>query len=289
VVRTTLLLLVVIFGLNGCDAIVRGVVAPAFLVGYHMSRGVSYYQHRQYDAALGEFNLAVETEPNNIYCLEYRAATYTALHNYNAAIVDLDRAERVVLLTDVATKERPHIVSMRVYAEANAGDNAAAERDELRLARYEPENPGIRDYLAGLYFRQGKVSEAIGAVNEAIAMEPDNTSFYNDRCFYRAASSELVAALADCNVALRRYPTRTLRLYTLSSRALVYVKLRQPANAIADCDAALRIAPANGDSLYLRGIAEKQRHDDDAARRDIAAAVKIEPSLTSNYAVFHLQ
>lgn len=285
--RAASLLLVVLFTLSGCDTIVRQVVAPAFSVGYHMSRGMRFYQDRQYDAALVEFNHVLGAEPDNNVCLEARAATYIMLRNPKAAIVDLDHLEKVAPKNS-ATKFWAQIIAMRAYAERSAGDNSAATLDYERLIRYKPTDVSLRAGVANMFFGQGKISAAIAMENAAIKIAPRSATLYNDRCFYRAATPDLASALADCNVALQQPHIPGLRLHTLSSRALVYLKLGQPANAIADCNAALRIAPSDPDSLYLRGFAEEQINDASAARRDIAAGLAKKPSMTREYAAFAL-
>jgi tetratricopeptide (TPR) repeat protein len=289
VFRAVSLLLAALFTLNGCGAIVQGVISSSDFQGsYHMSRGEAFFQQRQYDAAVNQFTLTLQAKPNDYLALEYRAASYVMLRNYNAAIADLNRVEQVAPKHS-ARKFLSQIIAMRAYAEVNANDYAAATRDYTRLVQYQPKNAGLRSYLANELFKQDKVSEAIAKENEAINLAPHGYAFYNDRCFYKAATSALTSALADCNVALQHPQVPGLRLHTLSSRALVYVKLGQPAHAIADCNAAMHIAALDPDSLYLRGYAERQLHDAAAAQRDIAAAVAAKPALTTTYAVYHLQ
>ena len=84
----------------------------------------------------------------------------------------------------------------------------------------------------------------------------------------RALSDQLPQALKDCNESLRLRPNDS---NTMDSRGLVYLKLGQLDNAIADYEAVMKLNPKASGSLYGLGMAKnkKQAGSGDA---DLAAA-----------------
>ena len=96
-----------------------------------------------------------------------------------------------------------------------------------------------------------------------------------------AVSTELQAALADCNQSLALRPNDA---NTLDSRGFVYLKLGQFDNAIADYDTALRINPKIATSLFGRGTAKLKTGNSTAGNSDIAAAKAIQADIADQMA-----
>lgn len=69
---------------------------------------------------------------------------------------------------------------------------------------------------------------------------------------------------------------------TLGSRALAYLKLKQPDQAIADYDAALKLTPQSASSLFGRGVAKRMKGDVSAAGY-IAAAQAINAGVAEQF------
>jgi tetratricopeptide (TPR) repeat protein len=258
---------------------------------YHYGVGQSYFGQREFQAALAEFNTALQLEPENSVYLEYRGATYVSLSNGRAAIADFTSAERVLPQSPESTVEsqRAYIDLERGNAYLEVRDYARAERDFVALSHLRPRYAPAYIDLAEAAFDRHRAQDAVTATSRAITLAPRVNYLYNNRCFYEAATPRLAAALEDCNRALALQKSQPFnRLHTLSSRAVVYLKLSQAENAVADCNAALKIAPQDADSLYLRGVAERDRGDASEASRDIAAALTTKPGLPAEYAIFRL-
>jgi regulator of sirC expression with transglutaminase-like and TPR domain len=66
----------------------------------------------------------------------------------------------------------------------------------------------------------------------------------------------LEQALKDCHESLRLRPNDS---NTLDSRGLVYLKLADLDNAIADYDAVMKLNPKVSGSLYGRGLAKNKK------------------------------
>ena len=70
----------------------------------------------------------------------------------------------------------------------------------------------------------------------------------------------------------------------MGSGGLSYLKMDQPARALADYDAALRLVPRSAFALYGRGLANRKAGDIASGDADLAAATAISPRVREDYA-----
>jgi tetratricopeptide (TPR) repeat protein len=70
----------------------------------------------------------------------------------------------------------------------------------------------------------------------------------------------------------------------LVNRGLTYLKMDQPARALADFDAALRLVPRSALVLYGRGLAKRKMGDMAGGNADLAAATALSPRVSEDYA-----
>ena len=75
----------------------------------------------------------------------------------------------------------------------------------------------------------------------------------------------------------------------MDSRGLVYLKLGQLDNAIADYDAALRLDAKLAGSLHGRGMARLKKGDAAGGNADITAAKAINPDVAKDFARYGVQ
>ncbi len=130
-----------------------------------------------------------------------------------------------------------------------------------------------------LYAARNDDDRAIRDYDGAIRLDPQQATYWNNRCWSRAILGRLDEARADCDQSLRLHPGEP---NALDSRGLVHLKSGRPDDAIADYDAALRVDPKMPSSLYGRGIA-KQRRGDAGAADDLAAATAIDADVASKF------
>jgi tetratricopeptide (TPR) repeat protein len=128
---------------------------------------------------------------------------------------------------------------------------------------------GEKDKAAADYAKSQEMAAAEG---------PDDL---DARCFVRAVRGRpLDLALADCNEAIRRDPSRPD--YT-ETRALVYLRLGRYAEAIADGDAVIKAKPQLAGAWYFRGHAKLHLGDEAGGRADIAEAKKHNWRIVEDY------
>ena len=157
----------------------------------------------------------------------------------------------------------------------------------IQSGRETPENLAIAFYNRGkAYSDKGDQDRAIQDYDQAIRLNPQNASYWNNRCWARALAGQLDRALADCNESLRLRPGD---VNTLDSRALVYLKSGRLESAISDYDEALRLDVKKASSLYGRGLAKQKKGDAIGAAADIAAAKAIEADIADKFNSFGVQ
>ena len=127
------------------------------------------------------------------------------------------------------------------------------------------------------------------------------------RCWARAAAdTQLDRALADCNEAVHAKQAASHSLFwrlthhagpgpgwLLRNRSLVYLRLGELDQAIADDDAALGqietpASPEKAYPLYLRGLAELRKGLKSQGEADLAAARKLRPDIDRHYGTMGL-
>lgn len=231
---------------------------------YRYQRGVVYWQDKQPDRALQDFNAALALQPDDANAHLARATVLLAQSNAAQPAIkaeiksDLDAASRLI-----------------------------------RPASW------VHLTLDILYSRIGDYPDAIAQVDGWLAhhpLEDDKATALNDRCWIRArANRDLHQALDDCTRALDLTPSfwaltgSHIGLQVprdpdiLDSRGLVYLRLGRLDDAIADYDAALRHDPKMPTSLYGRGIAELRLGKIARGDADLAAATKLDAGIADKF------
>jgi len=132
----------------------------------------------------------------------------------------------------------------------------------------------------------GEPARAVGALDAAIALAPEDPDLLADRAAAAAALGRLDRALADLNRAValdaERAPVWVLRATTLR-------RLDRPDAAMADVTRALALDPANAEALLERGVLRQMRGDEAGARADWERAMELAPdSATADLAMQNL-
>ena len=129
----------------------------------HLNYGVALWQAGQRDRALTEYELAARLEPDDA----------TARNNFGAALQQLGRTSEAVAEYHAALANNPD------YAEAHANlalalaetANPDGAREHFTAAlRLQPDNFGLHANYAEFLHRQGRVDDAIGEYEHAIAL-----------------------------------------------------------------------------------------------------------------------
>jgi tetratricopeptide (TPR) repeat protein len=208
---------------------------------YFYERGRIYWENRQTDMALADFDQAIKLKPDNLQAL-------------------LDRAW---------LRARQYGATEAIVADLEAADRAAPKEEDAHIQ------------IGHLYEFIEQPAAAIVQYSKWIDSHPrDNllmAQALNARCWARALVGQgLDQALADCNAALRARPGTAS---FLDSRGLVYLRQGNYDKAITDYDDALQKQPKIAWSLYGRGLAKVHKAKVSEGQSDIAAATALQPKI----------
>ena len=269
---------------------------------------------RAFDRAILDFDKVLELQPDNIEALIRRGDAYSQLGQGGRAMVDLNRAvamapdkaeaflyrgvtqgrrgeDKLALADyDQALKLAPHYVDAlvnRAAIHASAGRQAEAIRDLDAALAIQRNNPLALYNRGYAHFAQRAYDKAIDDYNGAIQLDPSMGPAYNNRCLTRAiAGRDLVKAMADCDTALKLMP---LSHDAREVRGFIYLKLGDPAIAIAEYDAALAIDPNLPLALWGRGLARIREGQTKEGEADQAAARVLDPNVERQFSIYGLE
>jgi tetratricopeptide (TPR) repeat protein len=127
---------------------------------------------------------------------------------------------------------------------------------------------------------QGDYPGAVDDFSHVIKLQPKDAVAWNNRCYYRAIAGQLDDALADCNRSLQLKPGVG---YVLDSRGFTYLKMKKYDLAIKDYDQAIAQDDHSAPYFYGRGLARRGVHDVAGSNADVAAALKIDPTIVEQF------
>jgi tetratricopeptide (TPR) repeat protein len=227
-------------------------------------RGLAYWRDRNPQRALADFNDALKLAPGD-YDAHLARAQLQLPQLHGGVADDLDAVDRLAPQEgDIRLQLSTQYGSIGRYA-------AAAHQLDLWI-QYHP--------------RDVRLSEALGS-----------------RCWARAAANiELDQALADCDRAVHEQLAASHSVFwrlthqsapgpgwLLRNRSLVYLRLGDLDQAIADDDAALGQSDSVATEeraypLYLRGLAELRKGLKSQGQADLTAARQLQPDIDKHYA-----
>lgn len=255
--------------LPACNAVIADKAAsPADLLTARVARGNVNGALRQYQKAILDYSEALKSKPDLPIALVNRGICYEALHQDAKALEDFDRSVRLA-------PDLPQAYAARGGYWGRKNDPARALPDLDQAVKLRPDDAPTRLNRGAALADLGDHAKALADFDDAIRRQPSALAYY-DRCTSRAILGQLPEALADCNQALflrSNYPE------VLASRGLVYLRMKEPARAIADYDLVLRLTPRHAQALYGRGLAKLLLNDTPGGQTDLAAARKIEPAI----------
>lgn len=295
--------------LQDFDAAIR--LAPKEARAY-FERGVLLAgRKRAYDRAIADFNRALELDPGNLEALMRRGDAYGRIGEFGRGLADLNRAidrspkaaQYYVIRGLLNGRRNMPQLALADYTTALALDSrnvdalqsraailAAGGQLDLAVADLDAAieiapNSAVAHYNRGyVRFVRGEYDQAIADYNTAIDLEPAMGLAHNNRCLTRTlAGKDLVAALVDCDTALKLLP---LNLDVRQTRGFIYLKLGDPALAIVEYNAALAIDPNRSLALYGRGVAQLQMGRDKEGHADQAAARALNPLVEQQFAPY---
>ena len=135
-------------------------------------------------------------------------------------------------------------------------------------------------------FSHGDFQAALESYSMAIKLDPELAEAYNNRCLTRVIlGGDIAEARADCQAAVSRLPDRADIRETLG---FIHLKLDEPALALAEYDAALKLSNQRPIALYGRALAKQRLGDLKGANADRSAALRIQPSIDYTFGDYRI-
>lgn len=231
--------------------------------GTYHNRGVAYYGTKRYDAALADYNKALELKLSNAEVYNNRGAAFAALGMSDAAIADFNKA-----------------VSMSAdYAEAynNRGTEfAKAGRLKEAIADFDKAvqlNPDYTDAKKNREVATGNLQNSTtSAARQPAEPKEESAEFYLNRGLQNGRTGNLTAAVLDFNKAIQLRPGYA---EAYNDRGIVYAILQNYRGAFADFDRAVELKPDYGEAYYNRGITKRNMGNRDGACTDFRKAASM--------------
>jgi tetratricopeptide (TPR) repeat protein len=287
---------------------------PKLALAYY-GRGVLLAtRERAYTRAIGDFDKVIALEPANTTALVRRGDAYSQLGDFGHAMADLNRA----LQLDPAN---PTAYVVRGLANDRRGQPALALQDFGAALRLNPRAADALRNRGALQARLGRLDAALLDFDAVIAIHPhDPLAFYNrgyvlfgkrqydlaavdygtaisldptmgaaylNRCLTLTVQGiDLVKALADCDRALKLMP---LSVSARETRGFIYLKLGDPAIALAEYAAALQMNANRPVALYGQGLAKIRMGGKDEGEADQAAALVLDPAIAREFSLYGVE
>jgi tetratricopeptide (TPR) repeat protein len=159
-------------------------------------------------------------------------------------------------------------------------DDGKFEKALPDATRYLELDPGLKAiaWRAHLHRALGKHEEAVADYGVAIGLRSGDASLYADRAASYQALRRFEPAIADLTKALQLDPSAT----RLHDRAQAHFDQKSYAKAIEDCNAAIMLDAEYDSCFQLRGDAQLQQGNLDAALADATKAIELAKGSLAN-------
>jgi len=196
---------------------------PETAVAY-ADRGLDYYENKEYDKALSDFNNAIKYKEGNHDAYNSRGLVYKMKGKYDLAISDFKKS--------YALDPEYFIAAFNcglTYIDANKPDSAIYY---FKIAiKSDPQNAEYY-YSLGIAYDAGKNTQAaIESYSKAIELKPNHEGAYNNRGFIYSNLRQFDLAIADFTRSIELNSNNPL---AFANRSAAYYESKNYKAALAD-------------------------------------------------------
>ena len=234
-------------------------------------RGFIWDEKGEVDKALIDYNRSIEVHPRIVGPFVNRGVIFAERGEYENAIEDYSRAIEINDKFALSYEDRG-----LAFAEMGEHDKAIADYESAMTLE-----PGTKirvlNYRGECHRSKGQYELAIRDFNEAIELDRDYASAFNNRAITYRLTGEAPRAKKDFERAARLDPDGDPD--KMRDRGLALFYLGRFGRAIGDFDRALRIQPKSAMLLYFRGKVKLKDGKMEAGNADVTAAEAINPRI----------
>jgi tetratricopeptide (TPR) repeat protein len=270
--------------------------------------GASFHELGYYSGALRFFTEGMRRTPRNAMCYNNRGVHYSStLGNHEAALVDFNKAIEIypgylkAILNRAVTLEHlgrnreaigdlqwvlgsnpndPDIIFRMGDLRYLLNDFTGALADYNRVLGMNKLYPRIYSKRAGSQAMLGDPRASLRDAEQALEIDPKDEEAYNSRGLAKRLLGDLDAAKADFSEAIRIKKDYS-RPY--SNRGTIYLAQGNPEKAIEDFSKAIELDKGFAEAYSNRGSVEHQLGKDQAALKDLDEALRLNPDFVDAY------
>jgi tetratricopeptide (TPR) repeat protein len=248
---------------------------PRNALCYH-NRAVYYGNElKDHEAAIKDFDKAIEINPGYMMAIVNRGVSYESLGKKEEAITALQKAFAVN-----PNSPNPDIVFRIANLRYLLNDFTGSIADYNRLLAMDKMYPRIYSKRAGSEAMLGQAEEALRDADKALDVDPKDEEAYNSRGLANRLLGRLDEALNDFTLAIHIKEDYS-RPY--NNRGTVYLGQGQQEKALEDFDKATQLDSHFADAYSNRGSVKHQLGRDDAALKDVDEALRLNPKFADAY------
>ena len=228
-----------------------------------------------HEAALKDFDKAIELYPGYLVAIANRGVTYENLGKKEEAIASLEKAIGIN-----PNNPNPDFIFKIANLRYLLNDFTGSIADYNRLLAMDKLYPRIYSKRAGSEAMLGQAEEALRDADKAIGVDPKDKEAYNSRGLANRLLGKLDQATNDFTLA-----THIKEDYSrpYNNRGTVYLAQGQPEKALEDFDKAIQLDSHFADAYSNRGSVKHQLGRDEAALTDLDAALRLNPNSADAY------
>lgn len=235
----------------------------------YLMRAIAKYNLDDFQGAEADATLAIERNKFIVDAYEVRGVARQNLGKLQEAVDDYTHALQLL-------PNNRNILFNRALAQIELGDTTAAANTYTELIRTNPSYENGYLGRARLLLAQGDTVAARTDIDKAISLNNDAVNAYVMRADieFNNSSPDYDRALAALDQAIKLQP-RQSSLFV--NRAFVRYKLDDYFGAMADYDYAIQLDPLNSAALFNRGVLRAEVLDNDRAIRDFSEFLRLVP------------
>ncbi|WP_184986563.1 tetratricopeptide repeat protein [Sphaerisporangium rubeum] len=230
-------------------------------------RGETYRWMGRHEAALADFNRAIELDPEYAWAIASRGETYQAMGRHEAALADFNRAIELNPTSDWA-------IASRGLTYRWMGRHEAALADFNRAIELNPTSDWAIASRGLTYRWMGRHEAALADFNRAIELDPEYAGAIASRGETYQAMGRHEAALADFNRAIELNPTSD---WAIARRGQTYQAMGRHEAALADFNRAIELDPNYAGAIASRGQTYQAMGRHETALADLNRAIELDP------------